>query len=192
MKAYDTSAKTLQTVLKNPLLQLSNIDETTENMSEALANHKEIEDAIGLGNEDTLAAAGVSGSDEKELEDELEALVLEQKKEEEAESQRIESEAKANAEKEEAADEKLRAQLEQHKVDKTRQDVLALKSTDLLSQSEKISEGVGADDGQSEWGTRYQQAQAEKAAQTLRNEAAETETRARWDRQDRQRVAEGA
>ncbi|KAG9014590.1 hypothetical protein FRB94_011768 [Tulasnella sp. JGI-2019a] len=89
MKAYDTSAKTLKTVLQHPLLQVSSIEETMERMSDALADHKEIEDAIGLANEDAMNAAGIEPVDDKELQDELDALVQEQKAEAEARGKRL-------------------------------------------------------------------------------------------------------
>ncbi|KAG8904513.1 hypothetical protein FRB99_001646, partial [Tulasnella sp. 403] len=100
MKAYDTSAKTLRSVLKHPLLQMSSIEQTMENMSEALADHKEIEDAISLGNEDAQRAAGVVEPDESELADELAALVEEQVQEQrEQEAVRKAQEDKAKVDK---------------------------------------------------------------------------------------------
>ncbi|KAG8934572.1 hypothetical protein FRC02_009652 [Tulasnella sp. 418] len=75
MRAYETSTNTLKTILAKPELQLENVERTLDAMSEALADHKEIDDAIKLGMEDT------SGVDEDELEEELKMLEEERRAE---------------------------------------------------------------------------------------------------------------
>jgi charged multivesicular body protein 7 len=91
MKAYNTSAATLTSILTHPLLQMDSVDQTMENMSDALADYKEIEDAIKIGNEGALSAAGVEEVDDDELAEELKALVLEQQqdRQREAEAARV-------------------------------------------------------------------------------------------------------
>lgn len=83
MKAYETSAKTLKSILQHPSLQQASIDETMEHMSDALADYKEIQDAIDVGNNLAADVAGVPSTDDQELTDELAALVREQETEKE-------------------------------------------------------------------------------------------------------------
>lgn len=168
MKAYNTSAATLRAVLKNPLLQTDAIEETMDNIVEALADHKEIEDAIGLGNETAMDAAGADDSD---LADELEALVLEQKQEKEAEA-----EVKRKAE------------------EARKQVVPAIPSTPIAAPAAPTPEAakpvVHSEDAQKQRERRYEEGQAEKEAQAIRDREAESQVREKWDAPTRQREAE--
>ncbi|KAG9041785.1 hypothetical protein FS837_011744 [Tulasnella sp. UAMH 9824] len=114
MKGYDTSARTLRAVLPNPLLQKESIDATMERMADVLGDHKEIEDAISLGNDLAASSAGVPDVDDDELKDELGMLIEEQKKKEEEEKERLRLEEKHKAE------EKERARVEAEKKRKAR------------------------------------------------------------------------
>lgn len=182
MKAYDTSAKTLKTVLQHPLLQVSSIEDTMDRMSDALADHKEIEDAIGLANADAMAAAGVSPVDEKELQDELDALIQEQKEEAEAEKRRIET-----------AEAEAQAQATVEREEEQGPPVLSPPSTIPTAPvtppptqqptSGQIPNKIDAD---SNWERRYEEGQAEKAAQAIRDQDAELQMRERWEKQQQQ------
>lgn len=102
MRAYQSSTSTLKQLLAHPSLQRDHIDATMESMSDALADHAEIEQAISLGNEQAQRAAGVEDVDEAELDDELAELVRVET--EAKELQRTEERRKA-----EAAEERGRA-----------------------------------------------------------------------------------
>ncbi|CEL51560.1 putative protein C1604,18c OS=Schizosaccharomyces pombe (strain 972 / ATCC 24843) GN=SPBC1604.18c PE=3 SV=1 [Rhizoctonia solani AG-1 IB] len=87
MKAYETSTATLKELLADPRLQREHIDQTMESMADALADHKEVEEAIALG--------GVPSdpTEDDELARELQQLVEENEleaKEQEAERKREE------------------------------------------------------------------------------------------------------
>jgi charged multivesicular body protein 7 len=87
MKAYETSTATLKELLADPRLQREHIDQTMESMADALADHKEVEEAIALG--------GVPSdpTEDDELARELQQLVEENEleaKEQEAEHKREE------------------------------------------------------------------------------------------------------
>jgi charged multivesicular body protein 7 len=75
MKAYETSTATLKELLADPRLQHDHIDQTMESMADALADHREVEDAIALG--------GVPSdpTEDEELAKELQALVEENERE---------------------------------------------------------------------------------------------------------------
>ncbi|KAG9012072.1 hypothetical protein FRB95_013603 [Tulasnella sp. JGI-2019a] len=192
MKAYDTSAKTLKTVLQHPLLQVSSIEETMERMSDALADHKEIEDAIGLANEDAMNAAGIEPVDDKELQDELDALVQEQKAEAEAEREKVrhEKEAQAVAEKRKREEEEISVQQlwKQKEVDAEERRRREAKEQD--DEQWRRQEAVNAlpslssqGDRTADWNRRYEANQVEKAAQAIRDREAELQMRDRWNKQ---------
>lgn len=200
MKAYDTSAKTLKTVLQNPLLQVSSIEDTMERMSDALADHKEIEDAIGLANEDAMAAAGVEPIDEKELQDELDALVQEQKAEVEKNKLQLEKNeiAKRERERDEAeAEEAREGVVKTITEEKQKQQVSILASQDeptrtasTTSLSSTTKGDASLDSQSASWGRQYEAARAEKAAQAIRDREAELRIRDRWDKRDQEAVKE--
>ena len=75
MKAYETSTATLKDLLADPRLQHDHIDQTMENMADALADHREVEEAIALGGVPTDPV------EDDELAKELEALVEENERE---------------------------------------------------------------------------------------------------------------
>ncbi|KAG9123599.1 hypothetical protein FRC07_014581 [Ceratobasidium sp. 392] len=104
MKAYETSTATLKELLADPRLQREHIDQTMENMADALADHKEVEDAIALG--------GVPSdpTEDEELASELQALV------EENEREAKEAQAAKEREAERAREEKVAAELERLKL----------------------------------------------------------------------------
>ncbi|KAG8772014.1 hypothetical protein FRC12_003300 [Ceratobasidium sp. 428] len=104
MKAYETSTATLKELLADPRLQREHIDQTMENMVDALADHKEVEEAIALG--------GVPSDpkEDEELADELQALV------EENEREAKEAQAAKEREAEQAREEKVAAELERLKL----------------------------------------------------------------------------
>ncbi|KAG9043382.1 hypothetical protein FS837_009678 [Tulasnella sp. UAMH 9824] len=95
--------ESVATEVENPLLQQESIDATMERMADVLADHKEIEDAISLGNDLVASSAGVPDVDDDELKDELEMLIGEQKKEKEEEKGRVRLEEKGKAEEKERA-----------------------------------------------------------------------------------------
>ncbi|KIO28038.1 hypothetical protein M407DRAFT_72413 [Tulasnella calospora MUT 4182] len=179
MKAYDTSARTLRAVLQNPLLQQESIEATMERMADVLADHKEIEDAISLGNDLAASSAGVPDADDDELKDELEMLIAEQKKEEEEEKERVRLEEKRKAE------EKERARLEAEKKRKAKEEAetLQLEEEEVRRKLEEVHVSPQTDvrkDGEK----GYDGAQAEKAAQAARDREAELRMR------EREQVAE--
>lgn len=75
MKAYETSTDTLKQLLADPRLQRERIDQTMENMAEALADHREVEEAIALGGAPTDLA------EDEDLARELQQLVEEKERE---------------------------------------------------------------------------------------------------------------
>ncbi|CAE6535843.1 unnamed protein product [Rhizoctonia solani] len=83
MKAYETSSATLKELLADPRLQREHIDQTMESMADALADHKEVEEAIALGGVPSDPA------EDDELARELQQLVEENEREaQEQESER--------------------------------------------------------------------------------------------------------
>ena len=77
MQTYETSAKTLRSLLAAPELQHAKVDKTIESLQDALADHTEIDDAIQLGSQGARAAAGAEEIDDEQLAAEMEALALE-------------------------------------------------------------------------------------------------------------------
>ncbi|CAE6486246.1 unnamed protein product [Rhizoctonia solani] len=75
MKAYETSTATLKQLLADPRLQREHIDQTMESMADALADHKEVEEAIALGGVPSDPA------EDDELARELQQLVDENERE---------------------------------------------------------------------------------------------------------------
>lgn len=104
MKAYETSTATLKELLADPRLQREHIDQTMDNMAEALADHKEVEDAIALGGVPSDPA------EDEALAEELQALV----EESEREAKMVGAAKEAEAER--AREEKVAADLERLKL----------------------------------------------------------------------------
>jgi charged multivesicular body protein 7 len=75
MKAYETSTATLKELLADPRLQREHIDQTMENMAEALADHRDVEEAIALG------GVPADPAEDEELARELQQLVEENERE---------------------------------------------------------------------------------------------------------------
>ncbi|QRV85940.1 vacuolar-sorting protein SNF7 [Ceratobasidium sp. AG-Ba] len=100
MKAYETSTATLKGLLADPRLRRERVDQTMDNMAEALADHKEIEDAIALD------GALSDPAEDEDLAKELQALV------EESERENKEAQVTKEAELERAREEKVAANLE--------------------------------------------------------------------------------
>ncbi|KAG8856046.1 hypothetical protein FRB96_006613 [Tulasnella sp. 330] len=202
MKAYDTSAKTLKKVLQHPLLQVSSIEDTMEQMSDALADHREIEDAIGLANEDAMAAAGVEPVDEKELQEELDALVQEQKAEDEkkrpkTEKDKTAEQARRQVEAESKGEERRKQQAKALAEEQQGQEVSTLASpnepnppTSAASLTSVTQGDVSPDSQSANWERHYETTRAEKAAQAIRDREAELRMRDRWDTQGREAVRE--
>ena len=89
-------------------MSLEKVEQTTEALAEALADQKEIDDAIAVGGQVAVKAAGVEDVDEADLELELAEMVKEQQEAEEA-IRLAQAKAKAELEAKEAAREALRA-----------------------------------------------------------------------------------
>ncbi|KAG9022176.1 hypothetical protein FS837_006548, partial [Tulasnella sp. UAMH 9824] len=158
MKAYDTSARTLRTVLQNPLLQQESIEATMERMADVLVNRKKIEDAISLGDDLAVGSAG------------------KQRKEEEEEKERVRLEEKRKTE------EKERAGAEAEKEGKTKADAETLRQEEEGVQRKLEEVHVLRDiDPRKGWEKRYDEAQAEKGAQATRDRDAELRIRERWE-----------
>ncbi|KAG8748278.1 hypothetical protein FRC10_007668 [Ceratobasidium sp. 414] len=104
MKTYETSTATLKELLADPRLQREHVDQTMDNMAEALANHKEVEDAIALGGVPSDPA------EDEELANELQALI------EESERGSKEARAAEERETERAREEKVVAELDRLKL----------------------------------------------------------------------------
>lgn len=90
MQAYETSTKTLRAALARPELQRDRVDATLEGMAEALADQREIDEAIRVGE----SVAVGDQADEDELASELAMLVKEAETEQRAEKEREEKERK--------------------------------------------------------------------------------------------------
>lgn len=178
MKAYETSTATLTNLLTHPLLQRDKINETMEAMAEASADHAEIDQAIRLGGEAVAAAGGATTIDEDELQKELQQMI-EEKEREEAEMkelQELERARKEKAEQEKAekavrrqAEERERQRLEEETRERLRQLVEEGRKTPVNEEEDKV------------WEERWLAAQAEKAAQSVRDREAEVKRRARWE-----------
>ncbi|ORZ37369.1 hypothetical protein BCR44DRAFT_1431017 [Catenaria anguillulae PL171] len=78
MNAYEAGSLAIKEMLADPRLSLDNVDATMDKVAEVLADHREVEEAIGLHmtgiNNEAMDTAGV---DVDELERELEMLVAE-------------------------------------------------------------------------------------------------------------------
>jgi charged multivesicular body protein 7 len=98
MSAYEASTAALASALADPRLSPDRIAGTTDALADALADQKEIDDAILLG-----GRLATGDTDEDELEAELAALVLEDKEEREKRDRIAAEEARAKAEADKAA-----------------------------------------------------------------------------------------
>ena len=83
LKAYGSATHTLKNVLSNPSLEIGHVEQTMEDMAEALAGQAEIDDAIQTGGR---VAVG-NTVDEDELEKELADLVLDEKQRQRAQEE---------------------------------------------------------------------------------------------------------
>ena len=85
METYQSATATLKTILKNPLLDIDKIHQTTDELDDVMASQKEVDDAVrsvGMGRAGEI--------DEDKLEDELKGLVADE--EAKAVQERIEKE----------------------------------------------------------------------------------------------------
>lgn len=115
MEAYEASTRTLRVALADPRLQRERVEATMDGMAEALADHREIEDAMELGE-----IGIVPETDDDELAAELAGLQEEVRKEEKAKEEQARAEelerkltaqrvpAEAEPEKADAAQERAR------------------------------------------------------------------------------------
>lgn len=92
VSAYEASTAALATALKDPRLQPDRIAATTDALADALADQREIDEAVRMGG---ALATGQNDVDEDELAKELAALVLEEK--EEKEKREVEERRRADA-----------------------------------------------------------------------------------------------
>ena len=83
MRSYSTASGTLKELLKAPELQKENVETTMDNLSELMADQKEVEAVIQSGGREAVDV------DEDELEKELAGLVDEKKQTEERERERL-------------------------------------------------------------------------------------------------------
>ena len=83
MKAYETSSTALRDLLSHASLQRENVDQTMDRLSEALASHAEIEQAISIGGDMAQQSALLSPIDEDEVDAELASLVRQEQQAEE-------------------------------------------------------------------------------------------------------------
>ncbi|KAG5457481.1 MAG: hypothetical protein BJ554DRAFT_2492, partial [Olpidium bornovanus] len=74
LQAYNVAADTLQSVLQSSGLDVGTVDAVLEKLSEAMADQREIEDAVHAGGEELRTAAGVE-VDAAELDAELDELL---------------------------------------------------------------------------------------------------------------------
>jgi charged multivesicular body protein 7 len=79
MEAYETSSKALRDLLSHPSLQRDNVERTMNRLSDALADHADIERAMIEESEPSQGAAGLSTVDEEALDAELATLAAEEK-----------------------------------------------------------------------------------------------------------------
>jgi len=79
MEAYETSSKALRDLLSHPSLQRDNVERTMNRLSDALADHADIERAMIEEGELAQGAAGLSAADEEALDAELATLAVEEK-----------------------------------------------------------------------------------------------------------------
>lgn len=130
MTSYETATSTLKTLLAHPAF--SRVDETFDEMADALADHKEIEAAITTGAQTTT---DVSEFEESELQAEMEQLVEEKEQEErkmkqmaEEEKRQEEKREKEKREKEQREEQKREAEATENS--KSRVEEMQTKSTD--------------------------------------------------------------
>lgn len=74
--------------MRNPLLDLEEVERTTEEMAEVMANQEEVDSAIRVGGQLATKAGGVEEVDEDELKRELEEMVKDEREQSERERQR--------------------------------------------------------------------------------------------------------
>lgn len=82
MRSYSTASETLKELLKAPELQKENVETTMDNLSELMADQKEVEAVIQSGGREAVDV------DEDELEKELKGLVDQEKQAEQQEKER--------------------------------------------------------------------------------------------------------
>jgi charged multivesicular body protein 7 len=184
MKAYEVSTTTLKSLLAHPSLQRDKINDTMEAMAEAAADHAEIDEAISLGGEGVSAAAGTAIPDEALLE-ELQQMIDEREREE-AEAREKEAVEKAHREKERKEKEEreerervegmAREHLEEEERERKRLLVESGRGTPVSEDEDRL------------WEQRWRDAQAEKAAQAMRDRQAESKRRAQWEEQEVQKL----
>ncbi|SRR5258708_195827 len=78
MQAYDTSARALKALTQHPTLQLENIEWTMSSLSEAMADHADVENAIAAGSHDIYGAANTTVADD-EIDAELQELLRDER-----------------------------------------------------------------------------------------------------------------
>ncbi|KAH7094026.1 hypothetical protein BKA62DRAFT_721422 [Auriculariales sp. MPI-PUGE-AT-0066] len=139
IQAYETSTRTLRTALARPELQRERVDATLENMAEALADQREIDDAIRAGE----AVAVGEQVDDDELASELAALAKEAHAEQEAD------ERKQKEHEEKEKEERQKVEARQKEAEQAKEDdemvrrLSALKATpDTTSQQAKEAEAA--------------------------------------------------
>jgi charged multivesicular body protein 7 len=177
MGAYETATKTLKGILAKPELDISRVEQTTEELAEVLASQEEVDSAIRVGGSVAVGAAGV-GVNEDELEKELEGLVLDEKKaQEEAKEREVlrQREERERGEKEKAEREKEEERQREEKERKEREDK-------ARAEREKKEKEVEADAAEKKWQDTYDAAQ-----QRQREEAERAEIEQR--RKDEKRIA---
>lgn len=175
MRAYETSTSTLKFLLAHPTLQQDHVEKTMANMSDALADHAEIDAAIRMGGDDARRAAGVEDIDEDELGTELEALAEEETRREAAEKEDWALKERVAAE---ARDRRAR-EAEQMQRQRLQEMDLEMARAPAEPQPTTSKEPSQVDD--SDWRLRYKDGQAEKDRQKVRDREEENRTRARWE-----------
>lgn len=103
VKSYQTSSSVLDSILANPELKMDNVDSTVAKLEDSLASHQQVDDA--------LRDIGQTGAqiDEDEIQDELEALLQEQRQQEKP----ADDKQAQQATEQQDQDEELRRRLEQ-------------------------------------------------------------------------------
>ena len=80
MEAYQTSSKVLRDLLSHPSLQRDNVERTMNRLSDALADHADIERAMAEEGELVGGVVGLSTTDDEEaLDAELATLAMDDK-----------------------------------------------------------------------------------------------------------------
>lgn len=80
MRSYATASQTLQDLLSTPELQKANVESTMDNLSNLMADQKEVEAVLQGGHGDV---------DEDELEKELAGMVLNEEEEEQERERKL-------------------------------------------------------------------------------------------------------